>query len=104
MPWNLSRKMHSTRSKVTDYPDFCVKDELYGLMQHLFRFFFFFFLCVWKFGPIYDISASCMHLQNFETSMSICSSPVAFITSFVTMFALVIAITKDLPDVEGDRK
>ncbi|CAH9068261.1 unnamed protein product [Cuscuta epithymum] len=32
------------------------------------------------------------------------SSPVAFITSFVTMFALVIAITKDLPDVEGDRK
>ncbi|CAH9117601.1 unnamed protein product [Cuscuta europaea] len=36
---------------------------------------------------------------NFEWS-----SPVAFITSFVTMFALVIAITKDLPDVEGDRK
>ncbi|XP_078149865.1 homogentisate prenyltransferase isoform X2 [Carex rostrata] len=32
------------------------------------------------------------------------SSPVAFITCFVTMFALVIAITKDLPDVEGDRK
>ncbi|KAK1429224.1 hypothetical protein QVD17_11430 [Tagetes erecta] len=32
------------------------------------------------------------------------SSPVAFITTFVTMFALVIAITKDLPDVEGDRK
>lgn len=32
------------------------------------------------------------------------SSPVAFITSFVTLFALVIAITKDLPDVEGDRK
>lgn len=34
----------------------------------------------------------------------ICSAPVAFITSFVTLFALVIAITKDLPDVEGDRK
>ncbi|KAJ9554876.1 hypothetical protein OSB04_009490, partial [Centaurea solstitialis] len=35
----------------------------------------------------------------------ICSgSPVAFITTFVTLFALVIAITKDLPDVEGDRK
>ncbi|XP_031103619.1 homogentisate solanesyltransferase, chloroplastic-like [Ipomoea triloba] len=33
-----------------------------------------------------------------------CSSPVAFITTFVTLFALVIAITKDLPDVEGDRK
>ncbi|XP_039140874.1 probable homogentisate phytyltransferase 2, chloroplastic [Dioscorea cayenensis subsp. rotundata] len=32
------------------------------------------------------------------------SSPVAFITIFVTVFALVIAITKDLPDVEGDRK
>nr|ASV72498.1 homogentisate solanesyl transferase variant [Zea mays] len=32
------------------------------------------------------------------------SSPVAFITCFVTLFALVIAITKDLPDVEGDRK
>ncbi|KAG6509303.1 hypothetical protein ZIOFF_034696 [Zingiber officinale] len=33
-----------------------------------------------------------------------CSSPVTFITIFVTVFALVIAITKDLPDVEGDRK
>ncbi|KAL9255457.1 Homogentisate solanesyltransferase, chloroplastic-like protein [Drosera capensis] len=32
------------------------------------------------------------------------TSPVAFITTFVTIFALVIAITKDLPDVEGDRK
>nr|AKM76564.1 AT3G11945-like protein [Francoa sonchifolia] len=32
------------------------------------------------------------------------SSPLVFITSFVTIFALVIAITKDLPDVEGDRK
>ncbi|KAL6656837.1 hypothetical protein ACP70R_004617 [Stipagrostis hirtigluma subsp. patula] len=32
------------------------------------------------------------------------SSPVAFITCFVTLFALAIAITKDLPDVEGDRK
>ncbi|WRX22782.1 UbiA prenyltransferase family - like 7 [Theobroma cacao] len=32
------------------------------------------------------------------------SAPVAFITTFVTLFALVIAITKDLPDVEGDRK
>ncbi|NP_001237900.1 homogentisate phytyltransferase VTE2-2 [Glycine max] len=32
------------------------------------------------------------------------SSPVVFITTFVTFFALVIAITKDLPDVEGDRK
>lgn len=32
------------------------------------------------------------------------SSPVLFITTFVTLFALVIAITKDLPDVEGDRK
>lgn len=32
------------------------------------------------------------------------SSPVVFITTFVTFFALVIAITKDLPDVEGDRR
>ncbi|ONK74790.1 uncharacterized protein A4U43_C03F10170 [Asparagus officinalis] len=32
------------------------------------------------------------------------SSPVAFITAFVTLFAFVIAITKDLSDVEGDRK
>ncbi|KAI0504859.1 hypothetical protein KFK09_015813 [Dendrobium nobile] len=32
------------------------------------------------------------------------SSPVSFITAFVTLFALVIAITKDLPDVEGDRQ
>ncbi|KAI8010848.1 hypothetical protein LOK49_LG06G01374 [Camellia lanceoleosa] len=32
------------------------------------------------------------------------SLPVAFITTFVTLFALVIAITKDLPDVEGNRK
>ncbi|XP_057546138.1 homogentisate solanesyltransferase, chloroplastic [Amaranthus tricolor] len=32
------------------------------------------------------------------------SYPVVFITTFVTLFALVIAITKDLPDVEGDRK
>lgn len=30
--------------------------------------------------------------------------PVVFITIFVTLFATVIAITKDLPDVEGDRK
>ena len=27
-----------------------------------------------------------------------------FITCFVTVFAIVIAITKDLPDVEGDRR
>lgn len=32
------------------------------------------------------------------------SPPVVFITLFVTLFATVIAITKDLPDVEGDRK
>lgn len=32
------------------------------------------------------------------------SAPVAFITTFVTLFALVIAVTKDLPDIEGDRK
>lgn len=32
------------------------------------------------------------------------SPPMIFITMFVTIFALVIAITKDLPDIEGDRK
>ncbi|KAF8058457.1 hypothetical protein HT031_005581 [Scenedesmus sp. PABB004] len=31
------------------------------------------------------------------------SPPILFITAFVTVFATVIAITKDLPDVEGDR-
>lgn len=30
------------------------------------------------------------------------SPPITFITCFVTLFAVVIAITKDLPDVEGD--
>ncbi|KAI8019036.1 hypothetical protein LOK49_LG04G00497 [Camellia lanceoleosa] len=40
-----------------------------------------------------------VHVINFY-----CSLPVAFITTFVTLFALVIAITKDLPDVEGNRK
>jgi len=32
------------------------------------------------------------------------SPPIAFITIFVTIFATVIAITKDLPDIEGDKK
>jgi|Transcript_6382 homogentisate solanesyltransferase len=32
------------------------------------------------------------------------SPPIAFITTFVTVFATVIAITKDLPDVDGDKK
>ena len=32
------------------------------------------------------------------------SPVVAFITGFVTLFATAIAITKDLPDIEGDRK
>lgn len=36
---------------------------------------------------------------NFQWSPSI-----VFITCFVTLFATVIAITKDLPDVEGDKK
>lgn len=45
-----------------------------------------------------------MVMSNAMCHISICSSPVAFITAFVTLFALVIAITKDLPDVEGDRK
>lgn len=32
------------------------------------------------------------------------SPPIAFITCFVTLFACAIAITKDLPDIEGDKK
>ncbi|KAL3701182.1 hypothetical protein R1sor_019204 [Riccia sorocarpa] len=32
------------------------------------------------------------------------SSSIVFITCFVTVFATVIAITKDLPDIEGDKK
>ena len=32
------------------------------------------------------------------------SPPITFITCFVTLFAIVIAITKDLPDVEGDKQ
>ncbi|RVX09537.1 Homogentisate solanesyltransferase, chloroplastic [Vitis vinifera] len=43
-------------------------------------------------------------LPNFNNLICTCSAPVVFITTFVTLFALVIAITKDLPDVEGDRK
>lgn len=50
-----------------------------------------------NFGVYYATRAALGH--PFEWS-----SPVAFITTFVTLFALVIAITKDLPDVEGDRK
>jgi 4-hydroxybenzoate polyprenyltransferase len=30
--------------------------------------------------------------------------PCSFITGFVTVFATAIAITKDLPDIEGDQK
>jgi homogentisate solanesyltransferase len=32
------------------------------------------------------------------------SPPIAFITAFVTVFATAIAVTKDLPDVEGDAR
>lgn len=32
------------------------------------------------------------------------SPPITFITCFVTLFATVIAITKDLPDIQGDRE
>ena len=37
------------------------------------------------------------------TCLLLCYSP-RFITCFVTVFATVIAITKDLADVEGDKK
>lgn len=32
------------------------------------------------------------------------SPPVAFLARFMTVYAMAIAVTKDLPDVEGDRK
>ena len=32
------------------------------------------------------------------------SPPILFITAFVTVFAVVISITKDLADIEGDKK
>ena len=32
------------------------------------------------------------------------SPPVAFLARFMTCYAAVIAVTKDLPDIEGDRK
>lgn len=50
-----------------------------------------------NFGVYYAVRAALG--QSFQWS-----PPIAFITCFVTMFAIVIAITKDLPDVEGDRK
>ncbi|XP_028072942.1 homogentisate solanesyltransferase, chloroplastic-like [Camellia sinensis] len=43
-------------------------------------------------------------INEKDISTLLQSLPVAFITTFVTLFVLVIAITKDLPDVEGDRK
>ncbi len=98
---NLSWTMNSTRLKVT-YLTILVLCAGFAILVNV--VYTFVFWNVLKFEPIYDISASCTHLQIFETSISTCSSPVAFITTFVTMFALVIAITKDLPDVEGDRK
>ena len=39
-----------------------------------------------------------------QSSCLPCSPAILFITAFVTIFATAIAITKDLPDVEGDRK
>jgi homogentisate solanesyltransferase len=40
-----------------------------------------------------------------STLTALPSNPAcSFITAFVTLFATVIAITKDLPDVEGDKQ
>lgn len=44
----------------------------------------------------------CLHLFC-RTPSSLCP-PRSFITAFVTLFATVIAITKDLPDIEGDKQ
>lgn len=45
------------------------------------------------------------HATRAALGLSFHWSPaVAFITAFVTMFASAIAITKDLPDIEGDKK
>lgn len=51
-----------------------------------------------NFGVYYATRAA-LGLQSFEWSPAI-----LFITGFVTLFATVIAITKDLPDIEGDKK
>lgn len=45
------------------------------------------------------------HATRAALGLSFQWSPaIAFITSFVTLFACAIAITKDLPDIEGDKK
>ena len=43
-------------------------------------------------------------LPHSSTRPGRCCLPVSFITAFVTLFATVIALTKDLPDIEGDRQ
>ncbi len=45
-----------------------------------------------------SMTSCILKLQNLRIL-----SCIRFITTFVTVFAVVIAITKDLPDVDGDR-
>ena len=44
------------------------------------------------------------HRLARECLPSPCFPTRSFITAFVTLFATVIAITKDLPDIEGDKQ
>lgn len=44
----------------------------------------------------------CQSADPLLSDLTFC--PRSFITVFVTVFAVVIALTKDLADVEGDRK
>lgn len=53
--------------------------------------------------------ADVCHRHHHAPHTSCCHAPPpcpprSFITAFVTLFATVIAITKDLPDIEGDKQ
>mmetsp|Transcript_9916 Transcript_9916/g.32152 ORF Transcript_9916/g.32152 Transcript_9916/m.32152 type:complete len:381 (-) Transcript_9916:92-1234(-) len=48
---------------------------------------------------VYNATSAALGVATFAWT-----PPIAFITIFVTVFAVVIAITKDLPDMAGDRK
>ena len=57
--------------------------------------------CLWS----YQISsAKNTSLYAYIVASHSFAGVCRFVTCFVTVFATVIAITKDLPDVEGDRK
>lgn len=61
---------------------------------------FLFLTPVHKHTGVYYSTRAALGLSN---TPFVWSPAIAFITTFVTLFAVVIAITKDLPDIEGDR-